>query len=85
MIREMELPYVIGGHGKRVGSDAFDLTYRYLVELRDEVREAIDNDVGIEDAVKTIKMEAFASAALYDVMHAQNVEAAYRMLEWSDE
>ena len=85
MIRAMKLPYVIGGHGNRVGSDALDLTYGYLVELRDEVREAIDNDVGIEDAVKTIKMEAFASAALYDVMHAQNIEAAYRMLEWSDE
>ena len=85
MIRAMKLPYVIGGHGNRVGSDALDLTYGYLVELRDEVREAIDNDVGIEDAVKTIKMEAFASVALYDVMHAQNIEAAYRMLEWSDE
>lgn len=85
MIRAMKLPYVIGGHGNRVGRDALDLTYGYLVQLRDEVREAIDNDVGIEDAVKTIKMEAFASAALYDVMHAQNIEAAYRMLEWSDE
>lgn len=85
MIRSMQLPYVIGGHGNRVGSDAIDLTYRYLVELRNEVREAIDDDVGIEDAVKTIKMEAFASAALYDMMHTQNIEAAYRMLEWSDE
>ncbi|WP_345977319.1 MBL fold metallo-hydrolase [Sulfurimonas sp. HSL3-7] len=84
-VRAMQLPYVIGGHGNRVGSDAIDLTYRYLVELRDEVSEAIDNDVGIEDAVKTIKMDVFSSAALYDEMHAQNIEAAYRMLEWSDE
>ena len=50
MIKSMQLPSVIGGHGKKVGSDAIDLTYRYLVELRNEVREAIDDDVGIGPA-----------------------------------
>lgn len=84
-IQSMELSYIIGGHGSLVGRDALDMTYRYLVELRKEVREAIDNDVGIEVAVRTIKMDEFTSVALYDVMHAQNVEAAYRMLEWADE
>jgi cyclase len=85
MIKEMKLPFIIGGHGNAVKSDASDMTYRYLVQLRDEVRKAIDNDVGIEKAVKTIRMPSFSSVALYDEMQAQNVEAAYRMLEWADE
>ncbi len=85
MIKAMRPVYVIGGHGNEVGIEALDLTYRYLLQLRSEVRKAIKNDEGIEDAVKTIQMAAFSSVALYDEMHAQNVEAAYRMLEWSDE
>lgn len=85
MVKEMPLKYIIGGHGVAVNADAVDQTYDYLVELRREVREAIDNGEGIESAVKTVKMEKFSSIALYKEMHARNVETAYRMLEWSDE
>ena len=61
------------------------MTYRYLVQLRDRVRDAIANGVGIAEATKSIRLDAFRDTALYDAMHAQNVEAAYRMLEWEDE
>ena len=85
MIKAMPLKSIIGGHGKAVGRDAADMTYRYLVELRSEVKAAIDDDIGIGNAVRTIKMPAFSSVGLYNEMQAQNVEAAYRTLEWSDE
>jgi cyclase len=85
MIKAMPLKNIIGGHGNAIGKDAADLTYRYLVQLRSEVKEAIDNDVGIENAVKTIRMPSFSSVGLYNEMQAQNVEAAYRTLEWADE
>ncbi|MGB5965016.1 MAG: MBL fold metallo-hydrolase [Sulfurimonadaceae bacterium] len=85
MIKAMAPTYVIGGHGNEVQADAVDLTYRYLVQLRAEVREAVDNGDGIDSAVKTVKMAEFASVALYKEMHARNVEAVYRMLEWADE
>ncbi|MCJ7766100.1 MAG: MBL fold metallo-hydrolase [Thiovulaceae bacterium] len=85
MIKAMPLKSIIGGHGNAVGRDAVDLTYRYLVQLRSEVKEAIDKGVGIGNAVKTVRMPSFSSVGLYDVMQAQNVEAAYRMLEWADE
>jgi glyoxylase-like metal-dependent hydrolase (beta-lactamase superfamily II) len=85
MLRALNAMYIVGGHGDKVGSSALDLTFDYLSQLRNEVKAAIDNDVAIDDAVKEIKMAEFSSVSLYDVMHAQNVEAAYRMLEWADE
>jgi cyclase len=85
MVRAMPLKHIIGGHGDRTDSTAAEMTYRYLVELRDRVREAIGNGVGIAEATRRIQLDDFRRAALYDAMHAQNVEAAYRMLEWEDE
>jgi glyoxylase-like metal-dependent hydrolase (beta-lactamase superfamily II) len=84
-IRSMPLKHIIGGHGDRTDNTAAEFTYRYLVQLRDGVREAIENDIGIAEATKSIRLDAFRNAALYDVMHAQNVEVVYRMLEWEDE
>jgi cyclase len=84
-IRSMPLKHIIGGHGGRTDNAAADFTYGYLVALRDRVREAIENDAGIAEATKSIRLDAFRNAALYDIMHMQNVEAAYRMLEWEDE
>lgn len=84
-IKKMPLKYVIGGHGDEVHSDAMDLTYNYLVQLRAEVSEAVENGDGIDSAVKTVKMAEFSSVPLYEEMHGRNVETAYRMLEWGDE
>jgi len=84
-VRAMPLKHIVGGHGDRTGPDATEMTYRYLTQLRDRVRDAIDEGIGIAEATKTIRLDAFVNAALYDTMHAQNVEAAYRMLEWDDE
>ncbi len=85
MVKKMPLKYIVGGHGEKVHTDAVDMTYNYLVELRREVAEAIDNGDGIDSAVKNIKMETFSSVALYKEMHGRNVEVVYRMLEWADE
>jgi len=84
-LRAMPLRHIIGGHGDRTDAHAAEMTYRYLTQLRDRVEEAIDAGVGIADATKNIRLDAFRDVALYDAMHAQNVEAAYRMLEWDDE
>lgn len=84
-IKKMPLKNIVGGHGKAVRPDALETTYRYLVTMREQVREAIENGDGIDVAVQTITMDDFASVALYKDMHARNVESAYRTLEWGDE
>ena len=84
-LRALPLRHIIGGHGERTDRGAADLTYGYLTQLRDRVRDAIEAGVGIAEATKRIRLDAYRDVALYDLMHAQNVEAAYRMLEWEDE
>ena len=39
----------------------------------------------IGDVVDMVKMEKFKDINFYDSMHRQNVEIAYRMLEWESE
>ncbi len=85
MLKAMKSKIVIGGHGDKSDTHAFDLTYDYLFELRQEVKAAIDDGIGIDEAVETIKMPAYAETHLYLMMHRQNIEVAYRMLEWDDE
>lgn len=83
-IRSMRPMILVGGHGRRTDADALTFTYDYLVALRKAVRGAIDGGVGIDDAVKTITMPRYAKAGMYDLLQRQNVETAYRTLEWED-
>lgn len=84
-IRSLHPVHIIGGHGDMVDSSSADFTYEYLVTLKKEVRNAIDNGVSIEDAVQKITMPAYKNAKMYDVLHKQNVETTYRIMEWNNE
>ena len=81
-LRTYKAQYIIGGHGKKTDARSLDETYRYLVELRDQVKKAIDNGVDIEDAVNEITMPEFKNLYMYDLLQRQNVETVYRTLEW---
>ena len=83
-IKSYRAKHIIGGHGVRHDSESAEFTYRYLSELRRLVREAIAKGVSIEDAVASIRMDAYKKSALYELTHRANVEAAYRMLEWEE-
>lgn len=84
-IRALKPVYIIGGHGLRTDASASDMTYDYLTSLRDAVKTAIDEGIGIGAATRSITLSRFQSVALYKMMHAQNVETAYRTLEWEDD
>jgi glyoxylase-like metal-dependent hydrolase (beta-lactamase superfamily II) len=84
-IKAMNLDTIIGGHGIVTSSASVEMTYNYLTELRDGIREAIAADRGIEETLQTLTMKKYKDVGLYDIMHRQNVEVAYRMLEWEDE
>lgn len=85
MIQSLDVNNIIGGHGNITDKKALDLTYGYLTTLRKEIRKAIDDGMDISEALESITMAKYKDVALYDVMHRQNVEVAYRMLEWEDE
>ncbi len=81
----MKMTYVIGGHGDIVDVSSIDMTYAYLTQLKTGVAKMIEDGEGIDDAVNILTMDDFKNVGLYKDMHRQNVEIAYRMLEWGDE
>lgn len=81
-IRSLDAQYIIGGHGKLISRQSIDMTYNYLSELRESVSKLLENGVDLVDVVKIVDMSAYKNVNLYDSMHRQNVETAYRMLEW---
>ncbi|WP_304545668.1 MBL fold metallo-hydrolase [Sulfurimonas microaerophilic] len=83
-MKEGTYTYIIGGHGSLVDKHSIDITYEYLVTLKEELVSALDEGLGIDDAVNSIVMEKFKDIAMYDVLHRQNVETAYRTLEWEE-
>ena len=84
-IRAMDVKFIIGGHGKIVDRSSIDMTYNYIKTLRDEVAAFIEEGEDIADVVNMVKMQEFKDVNFYDSMHRQNVEIAYRMLEWESE
>lgn len=81
-VKSYNAKYIIGGHGEMVSPHSVDFTYNYLVELEQKVSAAIEEGEEIEDAVDNIKMESYKSSHMYNELQRQNVETAYRTLEW---
>ncbi len=84
-LEQMSLEYLIGGHGSVTGIESTLLTKTYLQSLKTAVADAIDEGVEIADAVKKIELEAFQTKPMYRELHRQNIDTAYRQLEWGDE
>jgi len=76
---------VIGGHGYKTDANATKLLEKYLIEMKKEVLEALDNDIPIDQITKRVIMPEFKDMKLYDVLHSRNVFEAYRELELYDE
>ena len=84
-IKKMNVKYIVGGHGENIDKHAVDFTYNYLKTLRDEVKKRLQEGEDIADVVNEVTMKKYAKVPFYDSIHRQNVETAYRMLEWDVE
>lgn len=84
-LESMNLDYLIGGHGELTAKDSLMMTKKYLLLLKSAVKEALDDGVGIDEAVKGIDFKAFKEISMYKELHKRNVDTAYRSLEWDDE
>ncbi|MFZ5375835.1 MAG: MBL fold metallo-hydrolase [Campylobacterota bacterium] len=74
--------HVIGGHGNRTDKEAAAMTRGYFTQMRNEIRAAIGEGLGIDETVKKVTMDDYKKYKLYEGTHRQNVEASYRVLEW---
>ena len=74
----------VPGHGPTLvdTEPSFAALTRYLGTLRDETKKAIDADVPIEKATKTVAQSERENWHLFDQYNARNVTQAYQELEW---
>ncbi len=83
-VRALDTRFIVGGHGELVTPDSLNMTYSYIKELKEQVAELLDEGVEIDEIVNIVTMDKYKEINLYDTMHRQNVEIAYRMLEWGE-
>ena len=83
-IRAMDVAFIVGGHGKIVDRSAIDMTYNYLKTLQEQVSLMLEEGQDIAYATNAVQMKEFKEINFYDSMHRQNVEIAFRMLEWGE-
>ena len=76
---------IIGGHGYTIDSSATKSLRAYLIQMKKEVQEALDNDISIDEVTKKIVMPKYKELKLYDVLHSRNVFVSYQELEMLDE
>ena len=76
---------IIGGHGSKVDANATVTLKRYLSQMKKEILEAQDNDIGMEEINKKVTMPNFAEMKLYNVLHKRNVLDAYKELEMMED
>ena len=76
---------IIGGHGSKVDANTTVTLKRYLSQMKKEILEAQDNDIGMEEINKKVTMPNFAEMKLYNVLHKRNVLDAYKELEMMED
>lgn len=74
--------HIVGGHGERTDIDSPKMTREYFTRMRNEIRSAIAEGLGIDDTIKKVTMDEYKKYKLYEGTHRGNVEATYRVLEW---
>ncbi len=75
---------VVPGHGKQTNNwrAAIDNELRYLNVMLNDVRTAIENDVGMAKAMDTVAASEKDKWVLFDVANRRNVNTVYPALEW---
>ena len=84
-IDDYHAQYIVGGHGYNTDANATKEFKSYLIELKQRVAKALDDDIGMEDITKKVVMSKYKNMKLYDVLHARNVLDAYKELEMVEE
>jgi len=84
-IKKLDVDYIVGGHGTMVSKESVNFTYNYLVKLKKRVKNMLESGEDIGDVVNSIVLKEYKNIPFYNSIHKQNVETAYRMLEWDSE
>jgi len=81
----LDAKIIVGGHGYVTDANATKHLKEYLLTMKKEVQNALDNDISMEAVTKKVLMPRYKAMKLYDVLHSRNVFDAYQELEMYDE
>jgi len=75
---------VIPGHGTPTKNwqAAFKKSKNYFKTLRDDIRNSITEDQGLQKAIETVAKSESQKWELFDVQNARNINQVYPKLEW---
>ena len=83
-IKKDQYSLVVPGHGTPSEKPhlAFEKIKSYLEKLRDAIRLAIDNGVGLHEATETLLSDESSNWLLFDVQNKRNINYVYPKMEW---
>jgi glyoxylase-like metal-dependent hydrolase (beta-lactamase superfamily II) len=71
------------GHGKYTDKTAINQMKEYLGDLKKSSLEAIEEDIGLDEFVKSGILDAkYSKYEMFDILHKQNMDFAYREYEF---
>jgi len=77
--------FVIGGHGYSTDTNASVALKKYLSQMKKEILEAQDKDIGLEEISKKVILPEYQNYKLYDILHKRTVVDAYKEIEMMEE
>ena len=83
-IEKSNYEVIIPGHGTPPTNNnkAIRKIKSYLELLRNEIRQAIDDGMDLQDALDTIARSEKNKWELFDVQNARNINMVYPIMEW---
>ena len=54
----------------------------YLVSLRDSIRQAIDDDIDLDEATQTLLKDQANEWELFNIQNPRNINHVYPSMEW---
>jgi len=84
-IDTLDASIIVGGHGYATDANATKHLKEYLLTMKKEVQNALDNDISMEAVTKKVLMPQYKEMKLYDILHSRNVFDAYQELEMYEE
>ncbi len=85
-LEKNDYQFVIAGHGALVTDwkHALQPQKRYLIKLRDEIREMLNQGKFLEEAVEKVAYSEAKSWKLFEQFHRKNITSAFSELEWEE-
>lgn len=80
----LKINLVIPGHGTptKKWREAFKKHRNYFITLRDDIKNAISEDQGLQETIESAAQSESNKWELFDVQNPRNVNQVYPQLEW---